>query len=285
MLVLFLRRWWLLSQVVYPSYEYVPNVNVSKFRLSLHQWWLLSSIPSKKIQASVYLMVIGGFIAAYYDLDYNFYGYIMVALNSVFTASYLVCIAMFGKQGLDTFGLMFYNNILSLPLVLLVCVINGDLAATLEYEFLYDTGFWVVFLLSSVQAFMLNYSIFLCTKVNSALTTSVVGNLKNILTTAFGYFAFHDVTFDIMNVVGVAMGTVAGGVYSWFQFTEEVEKKERAAAAAKAAEHDAQLLLAPVAPISSSVEGTADISHRHHVAIGISGESGGAQSASSSSSA
>jgi hypothetical protein len=60
-----------------------------------------------------------------------------------------------------------------------------------------------------------------------------------------------------MNVLGVALGTVAGAVYSWFQFTEEVEKK---ALAAKSAE--TKVASAAVTPAST------DIVHRH-VAIGM----------------
>jgi hypothetical protein len=57
------------------------------------------------------------------------------------------------------------------------CVVWFSLlfSVCLWHRYLYDFGFWSVFFISSVQAFLLNYSIFLCTKTNSALTTSVVG--------------------------------------------------------------------------------------------------------------
>jgi hypothetical protein len=35
------------------------------------------------------------------------------------------------------------NNLLSLPLVILVCIINDDFTATMEYPHLADAGFWV----------------------------------------------------------------------------------------------------------------------------------------------
>ena len=54
---------------------------------------------------------------------------------------YFVYLIIF--QGLDTFGLMYYNNLISLPLVVLVCLINGDFRAVLRFPFLYNSDFWV----------------------------------------------------------------------------------------------------------------------------------------------
>ena len=75
------------------------------------EYMLLTVRSSRPVQASVYLMVIGALIAAYYDFDFSLVGYVLVALNCFFTAAYLLAIAKFGKQGLNTFGLMYYNNI------------------------------------------------------------------------------------------------------------------------------------------------------------------------------
>ena len=175
---------------------------------------------------------------------------------------------------------MFYNNILSLPIVVVVCYVNGDFAAIPVYPYLWDLGFWLTFLFSSVQAFLLNYSIFLCTKTNSALTTSVTGQVKNILTTAGGYFMFGmplvvngqpptccplltfllltgDVAYNLMNVCGLYMGVVTSVCYSYFQFVEEAHtrrEKERVERekAALAAGGPAEVLLMVAAPASGA---------------------------------
>ena len=190
------------------------------------EYMLLNVRSSRPVQFSVYLMVIGALIAAVYDFDFSLLGYVLVALNCVFTAAYLLAIAKFGKQGLNTFGLMYYNNIQSLPLVVLLCYFNGDFDTLADYQYRYDAGFWICFLFQSGLAFLLNYSIFLCTNINSALATSVTGQIKNIATTAVGYFSFGDVTYNVWNVVGLAVGVVASTWYSWLKY-EESERSRK----------------------------------------------------------
>ena len=190
------------------------------------EYVLLTVRSSRSVQLSVYLMLVGAMIAAVYDFDFSFVGYILVALNCFFTAAYLLAIAKFGKQGLNTFGLMYYNNIQSLPLVVLLCWFNGDFDLLSTYKYRYDVGFWVCFLFQSGLAFLLNYSIFLCTNINSALATSVTGQIKNVATTAVGYFSFGDVTYNVWNVVGLAVGVVASTWYSWLKYVESEKSKK-----------------------------------------------------------
>ncbi len=196
------------------------------------EYYLLGVKSSLPVQISVYLMVFGAIVAGIFDFDYSFIGYFLVALNCVFTATYLLAIAKFGKQaGLNSFGLMYYNNLQSLPVVVLICFFNGDFATdgtgVWDYKFANSIGFWVYFLFQSALAFLLNYSIFLCTNINSALATSVTGQIKNIATTAVGYIAFGDVTYNFINVVGLGLGVIASSWYSWLKYEEsEAKKKE-----------------------------------------------------------
>ena len=188
--------------------------------------FLLTVRSSFQVQLSVYLMVVGAIIAGVYDFDFSLIGYVLVALNCVFTACYLLSIAKFGKQGLNTFGLMYYNNVQSLPLVIVLCYLNGDFDVLASYKYRYDAGFWTCFLFQSALAFLLNYSIFLCTNINSALATSVTGQIKNIATTAVGYFTFGDVTYNLVNVLGLAVGVVASTWYSYLKYLESEAGKK-----------------------------------------------------------
>lgn len=73
---------------------------------------------------------------------------------------------------------------------------------------------------------ILNYSIFLCTTTNSALTTTIVGQLKMAISTLLGMFAFGDVRFDVplmvaINVVGLCMNTAGGFWYAYLRYQEK----------------------------------------------------------------
>eukprot|EP00743_Colponemidia_sp_Colp-15_P006395 GILK01006884.1.p1 GENE.GILK01006884.1~~GILK01006884.1.p1 ORF type:complete len:327 (+),score=37.19 GILK01006884.1:52-1032(+) len=183
--------------------------------------YMLGRTVSLPVEQSVWLQLAGAVVAAMYDWTFDLWGYILVLINCAVTAGYLVWIAKLGHvSNLNSFGQMFYNNVLALPWVFITAWLNGELAAVSSFPYLWSFKFHVFFIISCSQAFLLNYAIFLCTNVNSALTTSVVGQLKNILTTVVGLFLFGDVVFDTMNLLGLAIGTFASIWYSHIRYQE-----------------------------------------------------------------
>jgi solute carrier family 35 protein len=175
---------------------------------------------------SVYLMVLGAFIAGLGDLTFHLLGYILCLLNCVVTAGYLVYIAKIKNETLlDTFGMMFYNNLLSIPFVL-VAVVFTELEDILAYPLWQDFGFLICFLMSSLQAFLLNYFIFLCSTANSPLTTSVTGQIKNIFTTVIGLFLFGDVQFSVLLSLGLLIATLASMWYTHIKYQQQVQQEK-----------------------------------------------------------
>jgi len=138
---------------------------------------LNKTVPTFELY-SVILMVVGAMIGGWGDLTFDLYGYFLTILNCFVTALYLILIAKKSKEtGLNTFGLMFYNNLLSLPVVAIVVILT-EWDVLVSYDRWGDLGFHFFFWMSAFQAFALNYFVFLCSTVNSPLTTSITGQLK-----------------------------------------------------------------------------------------------------------
>ncbi|CAI8599622.1 unnamed protein product [Vicia faba] len=167
---------------------------------------------------SVGLIVFGAFIAGARDLSFDAYGYAIVFLSNIATAIYLATIARVGKtSGLNSFGLMWCNGIISGPLLFIWTLVRGDLTMTINFPHLLSLGFIVVFLLSCILAFFLNYSIFLNTTLNSALTQTICGNMKDLFTIGFGWIIFGGLPFDFWNVIGQSLGFAGSGLYAYYK--------------------------------------------------------------------
>lgn len=68
---------------------------------------------------------------------------------------------------------------------------------------------------------VLQYSIFLCTRLNSALTTSVVGCVKNLLPTVVGMMGLGgDYEFEVLNCIGLTVSMGGSFLYSWAKATK-----------------------------------------------------------------
>ncbi|XP_008795868.1 UDP-N-acetylglucosamine transporter UGNT1 isoform X2 [Phoenix dactylifera] len=89
---------------------------------------------------------------------------------------------------------------------------SGGLERTIIFPHLYSPGFLVVLLLSCIMAFLLNYTVFLNTTVNSALTQTVCDNLKH-----FRIFSqwFRGLPYDPLNVIGQCLGFLGSGLYAY----------------------------------------------------------------------
>ncbi|KAJ6296318.1 hypothetical protein OIU78_024210 [Salix suchowensis] len=85
---------------------------------------------------------------------------------------------------------MWCNGIICGPILLFWTTIRGDLEAIRNFPFLLSPGFQVVMLLSCIMAFLINYFVFMNTTLNSALTQTICGNLKDLFTIGFGWILF-----------------------------------------------------------------------------------------------
>ncbi|CAD7697956.1 unnamed protein product [Ostreobium quekettii] len=187
--------------------------------------WLYKKKHTTTTQVTVAIMMSGALIAATTDLHMNIKGYLAVFINDIFTALYLVLIKnMKAAKELSTTGLLFYNSSLCLPLLAVAVVVSGELSTLRAYPRLGDTVFKVVLALSTGLGLSVNHSQFLCTRLNEPIMTTVAGQMKNIVSTIVGTFAFGDFTFDFANAAGVVVSMI-GAV--WYAFHSALMSQQK----------------------------------------------------------
>lgn len=195
------------------------------------EYFLLNKSPCFSVVISVLLMVGGAVVAAYYDLAFDLYGYSLVLTNDLFTA---LCGIYMKKASTSAkcnkMGVLFYNSLFSAIalFMLFACehilpifhskmepITRSTIMQVGVFERWGDWQFVLLFTLAALMGSILNYSIFLCTTLNSALTTAVVGCLKNVLTTYVGMLFLGDYAFHWLNFIGLNISIVGSLYYTY----------------------------------------------------------------------
>ncbi|KAM5228202.1 nucleotide sugar transporter SLC35D2 [Ctenodactylus gundi] len=188
---------------------------------------ILGKQYSLDIVISVFTIILGAVIAAGSDLAFNLEGYVFVLLNDIFTAAN----GVYTKQKMDPkelgkYGVLFYNACFMIIPTFIISASTGDLQQATEFNEWKNVLFVLQFLLSCFLGFLLMYSTVLCSYYNSALTTAVVGAIKNVSVAYIGMLIGGDYIFSLLNFVGLNICMAGGLRYSFLTLHSQLKPKQ-----------------------------------------------------------
>ncbi|XP_072006929.1 nucleotide sugar transporter SLC35D2 isoform X1 [Engystomops pustulosus] len=188
---------------------------------------ILKKRYSLSVALSILAIVIGAFVAASFDLSFNLEGYIIVLLNDAFTAAYGVYTKeKINPKELGKYGVLFYNAAFMILPTLILTIWTGEFKEAVYFKQWTNVYFAFQFLLACMMGFILLYSIVLCSYYNSALTTTVVGALKNVSIAYIGIFIGGDYMFSWINFIGLNICMAGGAAYSFVTLWEVSPSKD-----------------------------------------------------------
>jgi len=178
--------------------------------------YMLHIRPSMTVQLSVGLMIGGAFVAALGDLSFNALGYIVIFFNDLFTALNGVILKRTSEDyKKSSMTVLYLNSLLSaLGVSIIILLVPGEIDRVRNFALWGDTAFIANLTFAATMGSVLNLAIFLCTSTNSALTTTVVGCLKNVLTSYLGMFIGGDYIFSWLSFLGINLSIAGSLVYA-----------------------------------------------------------------------
>jgi len=144
-------------------------------------------------------------------------GYAWMLINCLVTAAYVLAMRKRIKvTGFKDWDSMFYNNLLSIPVLAVFSIIVEDWGSdNLQKNFPPETRNFLLFAIafSGAAAVFISYTTAWCVRTTSSTTYSMVGALNKLPVAASGMIFFGD-PVTLGSVSAVSAGFVAGIVYA-----------------------------------------------------------------------
>ena len=122
---------------------------------------------------------------------------------------------------------MFYNNLLTIPILIMASFVAEDWSsANIIKNFPIDTRNTIIaaMIFSGLSSVFISYTSAWCVRVTSSTTYSMVGAL-NKLPIALSGLVFFDAPVTFGSVSAIAIGFVSGIVYSYAKIRQGMQKQ------------------------------------------------------------
>jgi len=186
---------------------------------------LLNKPPAPApLKLSVGVITVGCLLAGLGDLSFSGRSYTLGVLCVLAQSSYLTLVQLHSEtRHLSSLHVLQLNSYNTLWLYLPLCLFfeGGALGVVVSRQ-KEDGSFLVVLAALILVGSVFNYALFICTVVNCALTTAMVGVVKNCLQTVLGFFLLGGVAFHALNVVGLVMNSVGGILYIYVKTQQNI---------------------------------------------------------------
>ena len=174
--------------------------------------------------AAVVLLLLGAVIGGRHSLAFSVSGVVWMSVFTISSAVYVVYMrVVMDRTGLSKLGMLYFNNLLSLP-VLLLMVMLVDLPDVLYVDLPEPRStFFATWILSGSLGFLLSLNSFWLISATSPTTYSIVGALKKIAQTAISMALFtpRPGEDDPLAIVVGLSGGVLYAVTKWQQAVSE----------------------------------------------------------------
>ncbi|KAI9661904.1 MAG: GDP-mannose transporter into the lumen of the Golgi [Bathelium mastoideum] len=150
-------------------------------------------------------------------------GYIWMLVNCLCTATYILSMRKRIKlTNFKDFDTMFYNNLLSIPILLACSLLLESWTSTnlnLNFPAAHRVPIITSMIISGLSSVFISYTSAWCVRVTSSTTYSMVGSL-NKLPIALSGLIFFDAPVTIGSVGAIAVGFVSGLIYTLAQMRQ-----------------------------------------------------------------
>lgn len=237
----------LLIAMIYTGSKTLQYLTVAMFTVFKNLTIIIVALGEQKLFASQItglmwlsfgLMAAGSIIGGFNDLTFNARGYFWMALNSASNAAYLLYMKGTIKSiGFGDFDSVLYNNVLSLPVLLLLSVgfedWSGFISRTVyENTLMNNMKLLVSMLLSGFAGFFISFTTAWCLRVAPSTTYSMVGALNKLPVALSGliFFPLERKAVNFGYICSIIIAFSAGIVYSYAQVLKKKEAEEEAKA-------------------------------------------------------
>mmetsp|Transcript_1171 Transcript_1171/g.1746 ORF Transcript_1171/g.1746 Transcript_1171/m.1746 type:complete len:343 (-) Transcript_1171:334-1362(-) len=211
----------------------VPMVTVFKnsnnILITLLDFVIYRNKVSSGVVASLLTMLLAAVLAAKNDIEFDFNGYTWTSLNCACTAAFVLYMpAAMSQTQLSSFGKVYYNNVISIPLIVALDVLAfGDFLKFYQSD-LSDISIQlqIILFMSGIAGFALSLSSFRCMQKTSPTTYSLLGSLNKIPLTLFGTWLFKtSLSYD--GILYISLSLFAGVVFAYTKAMSNKKKQDQ----------------------------------------------------------